>query len=491
MSRAAFRLPLFVGLLLAGCSEAPIATQPQVLVTLVSGDNQTGPVGTALPGPFKIRVRDELGQPIVGRRVRWNPVLGGGVITPGEGVTDANGEATALLTLGASAGLNTARATVTDGTPEILFTATATAIVANPTPQLVASVSVPPTYGHHDTFVRDGLAFVCAWNAGVYIYDVGNGIRNGSPSDPRLVSNLVTNTNGVPGGAQVHNAWWFHNPVTSQKKYLFIGQEGPGTVGTASSGDIHVVDVTNLAAPVEVASLSVGGAGTHNFWMDEQRQILYAAYYNGGVIAVDVSGTLSGDLSSRIVAQVKPGGNTGTYVWGVMLAGNRVYVSDMISGLWVLNPLTLATLGGGNNVPTQFVSDLTVAGTTAYTGGWGTRAGVRGNTIKVWDVTTTTPVLVTEITIDGATTVSDVAVTPGNGTLVATAEGGAGAGLYVYSLANPRAPVLKGSVAVTGGLHTGEISVINGRTYVFTAKNPGAGNTPELRIYDITGALTP
>ena len=32
-------------------------------------------------------------------------------------------------------------------------------------------------YGIHDTFVRDGLAFVFAWNTGVIIYDVGNGIR--------------------------------------------------------------------------------------------------------------------------------------------------------------------------------------------------------------------------------------------------------------------------------------------------------------------------
>jgi len=492
MLRSSLRrlLPTLVVASLA-CSTPSQAPEPQVFVTLVSGNNQTGPVGSALAVAFKIRVADELGAPVVGRRVRWNPVLGGGVMAPGENVTDVNGEATARLTLGATAGINTARATVTDGTPEILFTATATAIVANPTPQLVAAVAVPPTYGHHDTFVRDGLAFVAAWNAGLYIYDVGNGVRGGTPNNPQLVSNIITNSNGVPGGAQVHNAWWFHNPVTNQKRYVFVGQEGPGTVGVSASGDIHVVDVTNLAAPVEVASLNVGSAGAHNFWMDEARQVLYAAYYNGGVIAVDVSGTLTGDISNRIIAQVRPGGSNTTFVWGVQLAGGRLYASDMVSGFWVLNPLTLATLGGGNNVPTQYVSDLWVNGTTAYTGGWGTRAGIRGNTIRIWDVTTTTPAEVGSLTIENATTVSDVAVTPGGALLVATAEGGAGAGLYVYSLADPRAPVLRGSVLVTGGLHTGEISVINGRTYVFTAKNPGAGNTPELRIYDITGALTP
>ena len=46
---------------------------------------------------------------------------------------------------------------------------------------LVASVSIPAAYGIHDTYIRDGLAFVCAWDSGVMIFDVGNGIAGGSP----------------------------------------------------------------------------------------------------------------------------------------------------------------------------------------------------------------------------------------------------------------------------------------------------------------------
>src|SRR5205814_10630505 len=103
-------------------------------------------------------------------------------------------------------------------------------------------------------------------------------------------------------------SWWFHNPVSGENRYLFIGQEGSGVIGSKSSGDIHVVDVSDLAHPAEVAFFHLDGAGTHNFWMDEQRQILYAAYYNAGVVALDVSGTLSGDLSSRLIAQIAPGG---------------------------------------------------------------------------------------------------------------------------------------------------------------------------------------
>jgi len=196
---------------------------------------------------------------------------------------------------------------------------------------LTTVVPVPANYGHHDTFVRDGIAFVCAWNTGVLIYDVGDGVKGGSPASPQLISSLVT------AGGEVHNAWWFHNPVTGEKRYLFIGQEGPGTVGTSSSGNIHVVDVSNLAMPREVASYGMSGAGTHNFWMDEARQELYAAYYNGGVVALDVSGTLSGSLASRVIARITPGGEGNTFVWGVMLANGHLYASDMLSGLWELN----------------------------------------------------------------------------------------------------------------------------------------------------------
>ena len=201
---------------------------------------------------------------------------------------------------------------------------------------LVAAVPIPPAYGIHDTYVRDGLAFVFAWNTGVIIYDVGNGIRGGQADAPVEVSRLLTADDGVAGGAAVHNGWWFHNPVRGESRYLFVGQEGAGVVGSQSSGDIHVVDVADLAHPKEVAFFHLDGAGTHNFWMDESRQILYAAYYNGGVVALDVSGQLLGDLANRLIAQLRPGGAGETYTWGLQLAGGSLYAIDMLSGLWQL-----------------------------------------------------------------------------------------------------------------------------------------------------------
>ena len=84
------------------------------------------------------------------------------------------------------------------------------------------------------------------------------------------------------------------------------------------------------------------------------------------------------------------------------------------------------------------------------------------------------------------TTISDVAVTPDGKMLVITTEGGAGQGLYVYSRANPVKPTLVGSSITSQGLHTGEVAVINGRTYVFAARDPGQ---QEMDIFDITGLV--
>ncbi|MEP6472387.1 MAG: hypothetical protein ABJC74_01635 [Gemmatimonadota bacterium] len=204
--------------------------------------------------------------------------------------------------------------------------------LASDTIVLAATVPVPAHYGLHDTFVRGGVAFLFAWNTGVELYDVGNGIKGGSPTNPKAISTIATS------GGQAHNGWWFWGPADS-KQYLFVGQEGPGSVGSTSSGDIHVIDVSDLLHPAEVAFFHRDGAGPHNFWMDEGRQILYAAYYNYGVVAIDVSGTLTGDLGAREIGHVLPGGGAGTYTWGVQLVGSSLYDIDMLDGFRQLNAL--------------------------------------------------------------------------------------------------------------------------------------------------------
>jgi hypothetical protein len=207
----------------------------------------------------------------------------------------------------------------------------------------------------HDVFVRDGLLFTALWNGGMTIWDIGGGGRGGSVANPVQISNLVT------VGGKVHNIWWFHDPTNQAKRYVFVGEEGPGfgAFGSSSSGDIHVVDISDINQPREVAFYTVNGAGTHNFSVDEASGILYAAYYNGGVRALDIRG----DLSACTAAQRSPDGRCDlgrmgrevgvglqgqgpVFIWGVHWTGGpHLYASDMLNGLWKLNVSALRREG--------------------------------------------------------------------------------------------------------------------------------------------------
>lgn len=196
----------------------------------------------------------------------------------------------------------------------------------------------------HDVFVRDGLLFTAEWNDGVGIWDIG--AQGGSVAAPRLLGRART------VGGQAHNVWWVHDPVSQSKKYLLVGQEGPGAFGSSSVGDVHVVDISNLAAPVEVAVYSVSGAGTHNFSVDEAQGFAYAAYYNGGVRVLDVRGDLANcpdaqktadgrcSLLARQKATYAGTGGVPVYVWGVHWSSSGLFASDMLNGLWRAAPAT-------------------------------------------------------------------------------------------------------------------------------------------------------
>lgn len=198
----------------------------------------------------------------------------------------------------------------------------------------------------HDVFVRDGYLFTAEWYQGVGIWDIG--AEGGSIENPKLLKRVFT----VDG--QVHNIWWFHDPTdaVNGKRYLFVGEEGPSSIGFSSSGDVHVVDITNIAEAKEVAYYSVQAAGAHNFSMDEEQGLLYAAFYNGGVRVIDVRGDLSQctetqkssdgrcrlhAIEGRELAHM-PLEDTPVYIWGVQFTGNAVYASDMLNGLWKFAP---------------------------------------------------------------------------------------------------------------------------------------------------------
>jgi LVIVD repeat-containing protein len=199
----------------------------------------------------------------------------------------------------------------------------------------------------HDVFVRDGILMVALWNDGMSIFDIGGGGAGGTVSNPKLLGNVKT------VGGKVHNVWWFHDNANDTKRYAFVGEEGPGSIGSTSVGDIHIVDVSDLTKPHEVAFFNVPSAGTHNFSVDEDRGVLFAAYYNAGVRALNVRGDIGRcdatmksedgrcDLKKmgREVAHALTDAGMAVYVWGVFSVGTKLYASDMLNGLWRIDTL--------------------------------------------------------------------------------------------------------------------------------------------------------
>jgi hypothetical protein len=207
----------------------------------------------------------------------------------------------------------------------------------------------------HDIDVKDGLAYLSYWNEGLVILDVGNGIKGGSPEDPRLVSQYKYDLNslyreveavGGPGFIRgTHTAW-------RAGKYVFTGDEvfsatprpteGGGVVGLGRAyGRLHVLDVSDLERPKEVAYFEPKDGGSHNVWV--AGDTLYLGDYQGGLRVLDISGDLRGDLlrQGREIAHVVTGDTSGAVpnaanAWGAIYRNGLVYVPDINSGLWII-----------------------------------------------------------------------------------------------------------------------------------------------------------
>ena len=107
------------------------AVQTPTALSTVSGDNQTGTVGTALANPFVVRVTDANDDPVAAVSVTFTVTAGSGTLTATQVNTDAQGLASSTLTLGPNPGANTVTAAsgTLAGSP-VTFNATAVALPA-------------------------------------------------------------------------------------------------------------------------------------------------------------------------------------------------------------------------------------------------------------------------------------------------------------------------------------------------------------------------
>jgi hypothetical protein len=107
--RVAVLLPLALGLLiggLAGCSGGSDGPPPEPATVALAdaGTTLAGTVGADLAAPVRVRVTASDGRAVRGTTVSWT-AANGGRATPASSVTDADGIATTVWTLGSTAGV--------------------------------------------------------------------------------------------------------------------------------------------------------------------------------------------------------------------------------------------------------------------------------------------------------------------------------------------------------------------------------------------------
>ena len=205
-----------------------------------------------------------------------------------------------------------------------------------------------PNSSLHDVTVVDGIAYSSEWNNGVVMVDVGNGKWGGTLEKPVFINNYA-----YPVGA-THEV--FISKQKNGKVYAFLGDEimsrqGAAWAGTqyglmekggvpqTMSGYIHIVDVTDPTKPKDVARYEQREFGSHDVWVEDD--ILYQAYYDGGLRVIDVSGDLMGDLANqgREIAVFKtydPQGYTANapMVMNAQPYKGHIFLTDFNSGLW-------------------------------------------------------------------------------------------------------------------------------------------------------------
>ena len=207
----------------------------------------------------------------------------------------------------------------------------------------------------HDVWVNDGIAYSSEWGTGVVAVDVGNGKYGGSIEQPKLINTFPT-TSGA-----THEIYPYFQKNTG-KVYLFLGDEimsrqgrvwegtnylqtlsatspPKGGVPQTSAGYTHIIDFTDPLHPRNIAKYHQEEFGSHDIIVEDD--VMYQAYYDGGLRVVDVSGELVGNLAEqrREIAVYKPFDPQGytpnaSFVMNAMPWKGHILFTDFNSGLW-------------------------------------------------------------------------------------------------------------------------------------------------------------
>ncbi len=304
-----------VVLFTVSCNESPTGN-PEILaigdlqLSVVSGDDQSGPPGEELPDPLVVLVETPEGKPVQGQIVNFRVVAGGGSVFAGAALTNSEGIARERWTLGEEGAQRVeARAVDTEtGEPLVfaVFRATVEVLAITPSSSAVAPGSP--------------LVFTGLGGRPPYSFSFVQNNSLGTLTDDGLY------TAGFVGG------------VTD---IVRVTDARDATAdATVSLGPSLALDPRHVSVPPNTASgdlVATGGAPPYAFSCDEAGVTLYCRY---GVLSVP-----SGNAVRYYAGAEGPGTDR---VWVTDANGAKAYATVDVGqplGLRPLEPLSVAPLG--------------------------------------------------------------------------------------------------------------------------------------------------
>ena len=239
-------------------------------ITVLTGNTQTTTVASAVPIPPTVRVSDPDDTPLANASVTFTITAGNGTIAPTTPVTtDTDGIARlASWTLGTTTGPNTLQATVTDTTPAITTTFTATARPAAPSPT-TSTVSANPTTLLADSSATSQITIQLKDQHGNHLDTGGSTITFATPTHGSI-SPATDHGNGTY--TSTYTAGTTASTITITPRIAGTNFTNPTTITLTAAvlnvtidqtdPTLHYGDTLHLTASVHTA----GGASTNVTW---------------------------------------------------------------------------------------------------------------------------------------------------------------------------------------------------------------------------------
>lgn len=262
-------------------------------IMILSGNNQTATVGTALSNPLSVKVVDGSGNPVQNVAVNFAAVSGGGSVltSPSTVLTDSSGVASVAVLLGSAVGTQTFTAMIPAGTAtSVVFSASALAVpsylkiyaLAGSTPVGTSSYFVGDSIQFRTVLVDSGGNFIkeipAKWSVSgsIFVYDVA--ISGGNPSKYATFAPTTTGSgmlqaliddsglisqNNIVSTSTATGTFTIALPLIPDVIQIISGNNQSGQVGQnlASNLVVKVVNVANAPVPGVAVTFSVSSGG--------------------------------------------------------------------------------------------------------------------------------------------------------------------------------------------------------------------------------------